>query len=405
VTFKGTFYLLDPSFAGNAGHAMNFGGGVAAASAKLGFDMKMAVSNDMAAADAALYNALPVFSVTRQLSKVRYRLYRSGLRASFYTNYEEDLNRLAPMLSRDDLLWDYYLQGPMQVDAYSRWLEKFAPQDRPRVMVGVDVYYELWHDWLQPIVPRLKNLEPWFRVTSTSYTNTEQIRDQLGIKVEWMPRPKMGRVSSEQARDPQMSELLTAKDEISGPLVGFFADPTRLKSFHLLGDVVSALLPQSSLRFVVQLRGEPSEQDCIQSLEMLKKYAAEFPGRVIFVPAGLSYAAYKTALELCDGVMVAYDPESHFCDTPSGTVCEALAANTIPIVVEGSSMAKELRLFHMDFPVMPVQEAEDLLHLLGDFEKGHKDWLQRNRYHIKKWRQFQSHTNMFEHLFEKAWIS
>ncbi len=403
MTFPGTFYLLDPLFSGRAGHAMNFGGGVARAASQRNILMKMVVSKKIPDEAAASYHALPVFTISDELQKVRHQPVTSQIDPAFYAAYRDNLCDLETQLTNEDILWDYYLLGPIQVDIYSRWLESIAPEKRPKVMVGVDVYTDLWYDWLAPIADRLRALEPWFRVTSTSFINAKKVGEQLGIKVQWMPRPKMARPASEAVQDPAIVEKLTAPVGQDGPLVGYFTDPSKMKSFHLLQDIIPVLLRETSLRFLLQIRGEPAEEDCKASLAVLRKTAEMYPGRLKFVEGVLDYDAYKTAIELCDGMIVAYDPRSHFANTPSGTVCESLAVGTIPIAVAGTSMEKEMRLFDIDIPVLPEQTTEDFLALLRDFEQNSQTWLTRNKTQIEKWNQFQSHDNLFEHLFNTAW--
>jgi hypothetical protein len=399
-TNGGCFYLLDPSFRGAQGGSMTFGGGVASAANQQNIAMKMAVNADMEPGSQANYNAQPIFSVAPQLAQIRYKPIGTDA-TRFFETYQKDLGRLASTLTPADVLWDYYLLGPMQVVAYANWLERIPERTRPRVMVGVDVYNSHWYNWIAPVKGLLKQLEPWLRITTTSFTHKALIENQLGVKVQLMPRPLMSRVGQGLSLDNEMVEIF--EKLAGGPVVGFFTDATKLKSFDLLADCVAGALQKTDLRFCIQVRGGPNDEACAESHRGLIELAVNHPNRIVLFNGPLANQAYKTAVELCDGIIIAYDPGSHFADTPSGTMCEAFAAGTVPLVIKGSSMARELEIFDITIPMAEQQDSTSFAKLFQAFALEHVQWMQDNKKEIDDWNEFQSYRNMFNHVFDVSW--
>lgn len=399
---SGKFLLLDPSFRGAHGGSMTFGAGVAEAAKQQNIRMQMVVNKAIPDGDTGLYNAEPLFTVAEELSKTRYKPAGTDIEA-FFETYKRDLDRLAQLMNPEDVAWDYYLLGPMQVLAYLRWLESLEENRRPKVLAGVDVYTEHWFNWLSPAASRLKEMEPWLRITSASITNMRRISSQLGIKVQLMPRIVLSRAQQSLPLDEGMLRLVGTPSPKKGALVGFFTDPTPTKSFHLLGDVVDALMDQTNLRFVMTVRHEPTDDRSAASLALLRRLSEAAPDRVMLIDGSLPYQAYKTIVELCDGVLIAYDPASHFADTPAGTMCEVFAAETVPIVVEGTSMAKELDFFGFEIPKIAAQNCESFVEVLKDFSTEYQHWWHKNAAQINEWNKFQSHKNLFELVKKAAW--
>lgn len=396
----GSFYLLDPSFKGAQGGSMTFGGGVAAAASQQSIDMKMAVNMEMQDSDKDHYNAEPIFTVAPLLAQLRYKPVSTDA-TPFFDVYQRDLERLCRLLSPADVLWDYYLLGPMQVVAYANWLNGLLPEKRPRVLVGVDVYNSHWFNWMSRAKCLLQELEPWLRITTTSFTHKPVIEEQLGVKVQLMPRPLMSRIGQGMPLDADMVATFGALS--GGPIVGYFTDATIVKSFDLLHACAAKALENTDIRFAIQVRGGPNDEACEKSLQGLKELATRVPKRIVLFDGPLSNSAYKTAVELVDGIIIAYDPASHFADTPSGTMCEAFAAGTMPLVIEGSSMATELSLFKIAIPRAGQQDEASLTGVLEAFSLGYENWLERHEKQIEEWNEFQSYRNMFNHVFEVAW--
>ena len=396
----GSFFLLDPSFKGAEGGSMTFGGGVAAAAVEQNIPMKMAVNREIAADQQADYNALPIFTVSGELGKIRYQPVGVDTSA-FFGAYARDLDLLSESVTSQDVLWDYYLLGPMQVVAYANWLLQLPSDHRPKLLVGIDVYSDHWFNWLSPVKDVLKELVPWLRITTTSFTHKPVIEKQLGVPVQLMPRPLKSRVAQGMPLDEEMVALLG--EGAGAPLVGFFTDANTVKSFHLLHGALSVALEQTNLRFAVQVRGGPVGEACEASYMGLLALSKKYPDRIRLFNGPLPYRAYKTVVELCDGIMIAYDPASHFSDTPSGTMCEAFAAGTVPLVVKGTSMAKELDLFGIQIPVADRQDVDSFIELLKAFSDNHAAWWQQNEQAIDRWNEFQSYGNLFKHVFELEW--
>lgn len=398
MNFCDDFYLIDPAFAGKAGHGMTFGSGVLKTCKEQNISMNMVVNKAMPHDSVAQYQAIPTFTSFEELQKIRYREL-DELSDKFVSHYCTNLNSGLGKATKDDVLWDYYTFGPVQVVSYIIWLLGIEPEHRPRVMVAMDVYSDFWKGWVAPFAEQIHMLEPWFRLTSASATNAVKIQQDLGVKCQWMPRPML----AFEGADAAMVSLLKKKVYPASGLIGFFADPTTMKSFNILPELIEELLDETNLRFVIQIRYEPPEEICRESEKKIRALASSWPERIIIIDGMMTYEGYKTAVKECDGLLVIYDPKSHFSDTPAGTMCEALAVNTIPLVIDGTSMQKEFDHFGIDIPVIKDQSKNSFKVMLRRFDKEGRDWLKRNKTSIDDWNAFQSHETLYKTLFEDAW--
>lgn len=404
MPFTGTFYLLDPYFKGSAGHGMTFGSGVVETCKKQNISMNMVVNEHMTDECAVLYNAIPAFSIVDELQSIRYRQPYNDIQ-EFILHYCKNLNTSLSVAGSDDVIWDYYTYGPIQIISYIAWLKSIPLQKRPKLLVALDVYADdfihpdLWRDWLLPFVEGMRALDPWFRLTSASSSNAKRVTKELGVKCQWMPRPMLPFNGTD---DAVALKLNKASNPDCG-LIGYFADPRRMKSFDILPALLEELMDETNLRFVIQIRYEPPEEICRESEKKIRSLAQSWPERIVLIEGMMTYEGYKTAVKQCDGLLVIYDPKSHFSDTPAGTMCEALAVNTIPLVIDGTSMQKEFDHFNIDIPVIAEQNKDSFKKILLQFDKQHPEWLNRNKTSIDNWNAFQSHETLYKTLFEDAW--
>ena len=398
LNFSGNFYLIDPAFAGKAGHGMTFGSGVVETSNEHNISMNMVVNKAMPHDAIAQYQAIPAFTSFDELQKIRYKK-SDNLSDKFVSHYCTDLNSGLAKATQNDVLWDYYTFGPIQVVSYIVWLLGINPIDRPKLMVAMDLYTDFWREWLEPYSPHIRSLENCFRITSASASNAEKIGEQLDIKVQWMPRPML----AFHGGDGTMVDNLKKNTYPASGLVGFFADPTTMKSFDILPSLLEELMVETGLRFVIQIRYEPPEDICRESEKKIRALANMWPERIIIIDGMMTYEGYKTAVKECDGLLVIYDPKSHFSDTPAGTMCEALAVDTIPLVIKGTSMKKEFDQFGIDIPVIEDQIKESFKKILVQFDTKYPEWLRRNKSTIDDWNAFQCHETLYKTLFEDAW--
>lgn len=398
MNFNGNFYLLDPAFSGKAGHGMTFGSGVSHTCDSQRIRMQMVVNSSMPQDLLAQYKAIPAFNVFEDLQKICYQK-PSELTDTFVSDYCTNLNRGLESASKDDVIWDYYTFGPIQVISYLIWHLSIEPDKRPKLLVAMDLYNDFWQEWIVPFVEHIRALEQTFRITSASVSNAKKITEQLGIKVQWMPRPML---AYEGVADPMVSFLDKEKYPDHG-LIGFFADPTTMKSFDILPELLEELMSETDLRFAIQLRYEPPEGICKEAEKRVRALSNLWPERIILIEGMMSYTGYKTAVKQCDGLLVIYDPKSHFSDTPAGTMCEALAVGTIPLVIDGTSMQKEFDHFQIDIPVIEEQSKNAFKKVLKRFDKEYSDWLSRNEVSIANWNRFQSHETLYKSLFFDAW--
>lgn len=398
MNFSGNFFLLDSAFSGKAGHGMTFGSGVSQTCDSQQIRMQMVVNSSIPQDLLAHYKAIPAFDVFEDLQKIRYQ--KPGeFSDKFVADYCTNLNSGLESANKDDVIWDYYTFGPIQVISYLIWQLGIEPDKRSKLLVAMDLYNDFWREWLEPFVEHIRALEQTFRITSASVSNAKKISEQLGIKVQWMPRPML----AIEDLDETMLTVLNKKRFPDNGIIGFFADPTTMKSFDILPELLEELMSETGLRFAIQLRYEPPEDICKEAEKRIRALSNLWPDRIMLIEGMMSYAGYKTAVKQCDGLLVIYDPKSHFSDTPAGTMCEALAVGTIPLVIDGTSMQKEFDHFQIDIPVIEKQSKDAFKKILKRFDKEYSDWLSSNELSIANWNNFQSHETLYKSLFFDAW--
>jgi len=389
MIFDGVLYLFDAISMGR-GHSETFGKGMVAASKKKNITLKTVCGDRLPMEFSNIYNAVRIFPET----VLTHEIYQKPSTHSDKVDeavrqYVSILEKMNATLTSQDILWDYYLYRPIQLYAYVEWLKGFSSDTRPRLVVNIDVYVDYYADWLQPLAKDIQALKPWLRIASASPTHPKKLKNLLGVPTVHMPRP-----------------MEPTKDKIKYDnviKVGFLGQPSTLTSFDLLPGVAKRCINETQVSFIINCRDIEYEPNCLRAKIELQALSKRFPTRITLHEGYLEHDHYKRIMSSLSGIFVAYDPVSHFENTPSGSVIEGLAVDTFPISIEGTSMVKEMRLFDIETPVATTQTENALVDAVKFLENNHMRLLSENKDALDKWHQFQSYDTLFEKIFVECW--
>lgn len=383
---NGTLYLFDPASTGTGHHEAIPKGIIKASDNKL--KLKLVTTEGLIPDH--LEKSFNIGFKMKERPKIfgasHVRIHEFRESTYVLNHFLELLEPLKKLVTKNDLLWDYYCRNPYQIVGYATWLETIPEEKRPNFLVNLDIYKEFDHEWFEPFKPLLQKLQKHFFVGSASISNSKRLANDLGISTFFIPRP--------QSTPPRSREKLNK--------VAFVSANTKDLSYFLLPEIVTQLISESEINFTVIVRDNYNDSETAEITEKLKIISEEHPDRLKIIYGYMDYPARLALIEECKCLIHCYSPKTHFANTPTGTVIEALQQDTIPIGLTGSSTEKEFKHFGIDLPIAAEQTATSIADTVKHTCENYENLMSETMEGRSKFCEFQSHETLFKMLIDLA---
>lgn len=151
----------------------------------------------------------------------------------------------------------------------------------------------------------------------------------LGVPCGWLPH----------LTDCPAPPRCLQRDSV--PTLGWLGEARLTKGFHLLPDLIDALLARSAgpaARFLVQVSTRKAVPEVDAAAERLIELQRCLPDHVEVVSGALGEAGYGACLQRCDALLLPYDP-TVYARRGSGLLVDGLVAGKPMLVSAGTWMA------------------------------------------------------------------
>lgn len=265
--------------------------------------------------------------------------------------FYEDLVSIADRITPDSTVF-FHTVTAAQLLAIAQWVEMFAPERRPSTVILLrHVMTDAERPWYRIAMAILGRPEMRVRLCSDTRELADYYAGNLSCRPDIVPIPHASGPHASGHPEPMTALLDVGSPALAAAIrdphtavVGYAGDTHPRKGFLFLSQIVHGLR-QSGVRFhmAVQISNTgytgAHAEEVVAEIARLRSMAG---ADLTLIEGALPVPAYQAFIQACDVIVLSCYPLADFYRyQSSGVFAEALAAERVVVVPQGTWMANE----------------------------------------------------------------